>query len=66
MMGIIMIRCPSTGRHVSTGIEVAEVERLPSVRATTLCAACSCVHDWTKDDAWLADGGEQYRAEAVG
>ncbi len=65
-MGIIMICCPSTGREVSTGIEMSEVERLPNVKATMLCPACGCVHEWTKRDAWLADGGEQYRAAAVG
>ena len=56
-----MIQCPSTGRAVSTGIEmIAAVDELPTVKATTVCSACGRVHEWTKDDAWLADGG-QYR-----
>jgi hypothetical protein len=37
------------------------VEQLPNVIATTDCSACGRVHEWTKDDAWLAEGGEQYR-----
>ena len=61
-MGIIMIRCSATGLDVSTGIEVPDVDQLPSVRATMLCSACGRVHDWTKYNAWLADSGEQYRA----
>jgi hypothetical protein len=64
-MGIIMIRCSATGLEVSTGIEVSDVDQLPSVRATMLCPACGCVHDWTKSEAWLADSGEQYRTAAA-
>ena len=36
--------------------------RLPEVTAKTLCSACGRVHEWTKRDAWLADGGAYYRA----
>ena len=64
-MAIIMIKCPSKGCAVSTGIEVADVDQLPTVVATTVCSACGRVHEWTKDDAWLADGGEYYRKVAA-
>ena len=64
-MGILMIYCPSTGRAVSTGIEISGVDELPSVIATTECSACGRVHEWTKDDAWLAEGGEHYRRIAA-
>jgi hypothetical protein len=64
-MAIIMIRCPSRGRAVSTGIEVADVDQLPTVTATTVCPACGGAHEWTKDDVWLADGGEYYRLVAA-
>jgi hypothetical protein len=60
-MGIIMISCPATGRGVSTGIETIGIEDLPLVTAKMVCPACGRVHDWTKADAWLDDGGEQYR-----
>jgi hypothetical protein len=60
-VGIMMIKCPATGRAVSTGIEVCSTEALPVVTATMLCAACGRVHHWTKNDAWLAAGGDQYR-----
>jgi hypothetical protein len=60
-MGVLMIECPRTGREVSTGIETIDVDRLPAVRATTVCSACGRVHEWTKNEAWLADGGLQYR-----
>ena len=65
VMGILMINCPSTGRAVSTGIEMSGVDQLPTVIATTECSACGRVHEWSKDDAWLAEGGEQYRSIAA-
>jgi hypothetical protein len=66
VMGIIMISCPATGRGISTGIEVWETDQLPIVTASTLCPACGLVHQWTKNQAWLASSGEQYRvADAV-
>jgi hypothetical protein len=65
-MGIIMIACPSTGHAVSTGIEMSGFEQLPTVTATMTCSACGRVHRWTKEDAWLAEGGEHYHREAVG
>jgi endogenous inhibitor of DNA gyrase (YacG/DUF329 family) len=60
-MGIIMIKCPVTGRDVSTGIETIGIEELPAVTAKMVCPACGRVHDWIKTNAWLADSGEQYR-----
>jgi hypothetical protein len=64
-MGVIMIQCPSTGRGVSTGIETIAVEQLPTVKAQTVCPACGRMHEWTKNEAWLADGGHQYRLLAL-
>lgn len=60
-MGVLMIQCPSTGRPVSTGIEMLAIEQLPMVIAKARCPACGQVHEWTKDDAWLANGGLEYR-----
>jgi hypothetical protein len=63
IMGIIMINCPATGHAISTGIEVCATDQLPIVTATTVCPECFRQHQWTKNDAWLASGGEQYRGE---
>jgi hypothetical protein len=65
-MGTVMITCPSTGRDVSTGIEMYAVDQLPIVIATMMCSACGRVHEWTKNDAWLVEGGEYYRKIAAG
>jgi hypothetical protein len=41
------------------------VDRLPTVVATTVCPACGRVHKWTKNDAWVTEGGEHYRQMAA-
>ena len=64
-MGIIMIKCPATGREVSTGIETMDIEELPPVTAKMVCPACGRVHDWIMTSAWLAHSGEQYRLGAT-
>jgi hypothetical protein len=61
IVALIMIRCPTKGSTVSTGIEVLGVEELPAVTATMACSACGGVHQWTKNEAWLSADGEQYR-----
>jgi hypothetical protein len=63
IMGIIMINCPATGHGVSTGIEVVATDQLPIVTATMVCPECGRLHEWTKNEAWLVNGGEQYRGE---
>ena len=65
-MAIIMIRCPATGRGVSTGIEVVSTDQLPVVTGETVCPACGSVHEWTKNNAWLADGAERVMREPAG
>jgi hypothetical protein len=63
-MGILMIRCPSTGRAVSIGIEIEQqtFDRLPDISSGMVCSLCGQEHRWNKRDAWLADvdttGGE--------
>jgi hypothetical protein len=56
-MGTVMIRCPRTGRAVSTKIdtELTVFERLPYVSSRLRCPACGEVHVWTARDAWLED-----------
>jgi hypothetical protein len=62
---MIMIDCPNTGRAVSTGIEMFSIEPLPTVTAQTVCPFCGRLHKWTKNNAWLAEGGELYRDARV-
>lgn len=52
-MGIVTIRCPTTGQHVSTGVVVdAEAFSLIDFQGHRfLCDACGAVHTWDKKDA---------------
>jgi len=56
-MGTVMIRCPKTGRSVSTEIEteVSDFERLPYVEAELHCPHCGQSHTWTRREAWLQE-----------
>jgi uncharacterized protein (UPF0212 family) len=55
-MSLVMIRCPETGRAVSTAIETepATFRKLPPVAGHMHCPACGGDHDWTISSAWLA------------
>ena len=55
-MSLVMIRCPVTGRAVSTAIETEAVtfRKLPPVAARMHCPACDRDHKWTINSAWLA------------
>ena len=57
-MSTVMIRCPNTGRSVSTAIEIEPVvlRRLPKIAARMLCPACGKEHTWLTSSAWLAGG----------
>ena len=52
-VSIVMVRCPNTGRELSTGIEMdaATFEKLPDIRSQMRCPACG--HDLR--EAWLGN-----------
>jgi hypothetical protein len=54
-MGIIWIRCPATGRKVSTGIEVeaSSLPEFPSDLRNKRCPICGMRHLWQDGDAWI-------------
>ena len=55
-MSSVMIKCPNTGREVSTSIETepSVFRKLPRVRARMVCPACGQEHVWVTSSAWLA------------
>jgi hypothetical protein len=57
-MSSVMIRCPNTGRPVSTAIEIepSVFRNLPRISARMLCPACGQEHTWAVSSAWLANG----------
>ena len=56
-MSSVMIRCPATGRAVTTAIETAPAvfRKLPEVAARMRCPACGQEHVWSPSSAWLED-----------
>ena len=55
-MSAVMIKCPVTGKAVSTAIETeaSSFRRLPKVTAQMCCPACGRDHEWTISSAWLS------------
>ncbi len=54
---MIMIRCPKTGREISTGRDVAAVafRASPVFFSRTYCPFCRVLHEWFARDAWVGD-----------
>jgi hypothetical protein len=55
-MYTIMIKCPATGRWVSTGIDIepSTFAHIPDVVAHAHCPACGREHPWTKRNAMIS------------
>ena len=56
-MGVIMIRCPQTGREIPTGIEMdtSEFRRSPVFFSRVKCPVCDRVHACFAKYAWVCD-----------
>ena len=56
-MSMLMIRCPKTGRAISTGREVesASFRSSPVFFSRTYCPLCRMAHEWFAQDAWVCD-----------
>jgi hypothetical protein len=54
-MGVVMVKCPKTGRAISTGIRTdARHFRSAAVFfGRTLCPHCLIKHEWFAGDAWV-------------
>ncbi len=55
-MRTILIKCPQTGRWVSTGIDIdaGAFARIPDVVATMRCPECGGEHAWSKKNAMIS------------
>lgn len=62
-MSELMIRCPKTGKPISTGIHMdhEKFSSMPVFFSTSYCALCGGLHEWFARDAWMCEG----RAEAA-
>jgi hypothetical protein len=56
-MGMIMFRCPETGRSIETGMEMeaARFQRMPVFFSRSYCPHCRAHHEWFAAHAWVDD-----------
>ena len=56
-MGRVMVRCPQTGRAISTGIETdaARFNSMPVFFGHTWCPHCRTIHHWFAREAWIGE-----------
>jgi len=61
-MGVVMLKCPQTGREFSTGIYLEEdsFKRLPDTVTKATCPHCGKLHSW-----WTHDARLSHRSEAT-
>jgi len=67
-MGVLKVRCPETGREVSTGIEIdpQSFAALPDKLPASNCPLCGLDHAWLKCDArFLEDPSASGLLEAL-
>jgi hypothetical protein len=66
-MGIVMMRCPATGRAISTGIDTDPVRfsRTVVFMGRTFCPHCRVEHEWFARDAWVAPARESRNADEL-
>ncbi len=57
-MGVLVIKCPVTGREFSTGIQTdaASLALMPNEVGQAKCPYCLTKHSWRPLDARLVDG----------
>ncbi|MGF6308752.1 hypothetical protein ABIB82_002389 [Bradyrhizobium sp. i1.8.4] len=62
-MGVIMIRCPRTGRAITTGMKAdRETFRCSAVFfSRTYCTICRTNHEWFAKEAWVFEPEERMR-----
>jgi hypothetical protein len=60
-MGAVMIKCPATGRAITTGMEAdrERFRRSPVFFARTFCSICRTSHEWFAREAWVREPDEK-------
>jgi hypothetical protein len=66
-MGVVMIKCPGTGRTIPTGMEAdrERFRRSPVFFARTFCSICKTSHEWFAREAWVHEPKEKWRMHAA-
>ncbi len=66
-MGILMIKCPATGRDIATGIEADRRSFACTAVffSRTYCPFCRINHEWFAKQAWVREPNPVVEREAV-
>lgn len=56
-MGVVMIKCPDTGRNIATGMTAdrASFAATPVFFARAYCPICRTEHEWFAKEAWVCE-----------
>ena len=56
-MGVVMIRCPQTGREIRTGMTADRntFHATPVFFARAYCPFCRTEHEWFAKEAWICE-----------
>jgi hypothetical protein len=67
-MGMVMVKCPQTGRAIPTGIETdrENFRRSPVFFARTRCTICHTDHAWFAPEAWVDESSARARRRSAG
>src|SRR5258708_37475646 len=67
-MGMIMVKCPQSGRAIPTGIETdrESFRRSPVFFARTRCPICHTDHAWFAPEAWVDEPSASARRGSAG
>jgi hypothetical protein len=63
LMGIVMVKCPATGRAIPTGLQAerSDFETAPVFFSRVFCPICNTRHEWFAKDAWVREFGRRLR-----
>jgi hypothetical protein len=59
LMTSLMVRCPATGRELSTRIDTEGIDHLPKVGSRMRCPLCGEEHFWTSREVWFAESARE-------
>ena len=62
-MGLVMVRCPATGRVIATGMEMegSRFRRMPVFFGRSYCPACRVEHEWFAGHAWVEESAAELK-----
>jgi NMD protein affecting ribosome stability and mRNA decay len=66
-MGLVMIKCPNTGRSIPTGLKTdrSSFGATPVFVSRTFCQICQANHEWFAKNAWVREEGNESDARTV-